>query len=438
MKKKVLELKNRLLDQLRALNTATMLGNVVEIRLPRGWPEADPSVYWCRRSEPTTPPESGRAENISQLPPAARAAPAHVWTPPGETLLTRASLPTRSRARILQALPFALEDQLLDEPENLHFAYVRETDGALAVAVTQRARVNIWIDILKGAGVRALSLTPGVLAVPLEPQTWSAAFVDGELWIRSGEHAGFVSIAALDAPPPLLVAALKEAAERAAAPTRLTLFDAPAALDPQQWSTVLQLPVTIEAGDFWQRTRRPALNLLQSDVGPATHLQQLLRPLRPAAIMLALWLVAMLGLDVAEWIRLRRDHNAYTAEMREIYQRSFGSPAQYPYDQMQKGLEALQARSGGPGDLLPLLARVAPALQAQQARAKLQGIKYNERSLTLELTLPDYQTLDAMKNSLQAASLDVEVLAANARGNEVEGRLRIQPGGAKAASKQRS
>ncbi|MFL6622054.1 MAG: type II secretion system protein GspL [Sulfurifustaceae bacterium] len=438
MKKKVLELKDRLLGQLRALNATTMLGTVVEIRLPRGWPEADPSVYWCLRSDPTAPMQSGHAENVSQLPLAARAAAAQIWTPPGETLLTRATIPTRSRARILQALPFALEDQLLDEPENLQFAYVREADGTLAVAVTQRSRVSVWLEILKGSGVRATSLTPAMLALPLDPQTWSAAFVDGELWVRSGDHAGFVSMAALDAPPPLLVAALKEAAERGAAPTRLALFEAPATLDPQQWSAALQIPVTAETGDFWQHARRPALNLLQSDVGPTTHLQQVLRPLRPAAIMLALWVVAMIGLDVAEWIRLRRDHNAYNTEMREIYQRSFGSPAQFPYEQMQKGIDALQARGGGPADLLPLLARIAPALQAQQERAKLQGIKYNERSLTLELTLPDYQTLDAMKNSLQAASLDVEVLAANARGSEVEGRLRIQPGGSKPPSKQRS
>lgn len=434
MKKKVLELKERLIEQLRALNTATMLGTAVEIRLPRGWPEADTSVHWCIRTDAATPPQFGRAENVSQLPPEARGVPAHVWTPPGETLLTRAMIPTRSRSRILQALPFALEDQLLDEPENLHFAYVREADGSLAVGVTQRSRVNVWLEILKGAGVRMASLTPGVLALPLEPQTWSAAFVDSELWIRSGEHAGFVSIAASDAPP-LLAAALKEATERGAAPVRLALYDAPATLDPQQWSTALQLPVTAETGDFWQHARRPALNLLHSDVGPTTHLQQVLRPLRPAAIMLALWVVAMLGLDVAEWIQLRRDHNAYLAEMRDIYQRSFGSPAQFPYEQMQKGIDALQARTGGPTDLLPLLARVAPALQAQHERAKLQGIKYTERSLTLELTLPDYQTLDAMKNSLQAASLDVEVLAANARGNEIEGRLRIQPGGAKTPSK---
>jgi len=39
-----------------------------------------------------------------------------VWTPAAETLFLRARLPTRSTAKIVQALPFALEEQLIDPP----------------------------------------------------------------------------------------------------------------------------------------------------------------------------------------------------------------------------------------------------------------------------------------------------------------------------------
>ena len=426
----------------RALNTAPVAlgGRPAQLRLPRGWPERDPSVYWWSPAADAAGTHAGHAENLAHLPAAVRAAPIHVWTPAAETLLTRARLPTRSRARVLQALPYALEDQLLDEPGQLHFAYVREADGALAVAVTQRARLNTWLDILKGAGVRPASLSPANLALPLYPQAWSAAFVDDELWVRSGEHAGFVSVASRD-PPPLLVAALKEAAAQDSAPQQLIVCTPPPRFDADAWSAALQLPVTIDASDFWQAAKRPALNLLQADFGHAAHARQALRPLRPAAIMLAVWIVALLAIDAAEWLRLRQAHNAYTAEMRRIFLQSFPEVRTVldPAVQMERQLESLQSRGGGPADLVPLLSRIAPALQAQRPRVKLHAIKYSERSLTLELALPDYQALDAMKNALQAANLDVEVLAATGRGNEVDGRLRVQPAGAKAATpRQRS
>jgi general secretion pathway protein L len=435
-------LKDRFIDGLRALNAGAvgLAGAGVHVRLPRGWPETDPSVRWWMRNGDSASAGAGRAENLAQLPAAVRSAPVHVWTPPGETLLTRATIPTRSRARILQALPYALEDQLLEEPENLHFAYVREADGSLAVAVTQRARLNIWLDILKGAGLRPASLCPGNLALPLYPQAWSVAFVDDELWVRSGEYDGFISVATLDAPPPVLVAALKEAQARNAPPQRLVLVAPPPTFDVERWGAGLDVPLMVEATDFWQHAKPSALSLLQADFGQGAHLQQLARPLRPAAIMLGVWLVAVVIVDVAEWIRLHHDHSVYTSEMHDIFQRSFPEVKTVldPALQMQKQLEALQSRGGGPADLLPLLTRIAPALQTQQGRMKLQGIKYTERSLTLEIALPDFQALEAMKSTLQAANLDVEVLAANGRGNEVEGRLKVQPSELKAKPRQRT
>lgn len=432
-------LKNRVTGWLP--NTAVRLrgGRGAQLLLPRGWPEANAAVYWWTRGADARSTHAGREESVAQLPPALRGGPVHVWTPAGDTLLTRTTLPTRSRARILQALPFALEDQLLDEPQNLHFAYVHEPDGALAVAVTKKARLNAWLEILKGAGVRPTSLCPATLALPLYPKAWSAAFVDNELWVRNGEHLGFVSAATLDAPPPVLQAALKEAAATSNDPQQIIVFAPPSGFDADRWSAALGYPVISETTDFWESARPPALSMLQSDFGQVAHLQQLTRPLWPAAIMLGLLLAATLVIDLIEWVRLRHQHNTYTAEMREIYRRSFGGDTANPYDQMQKSIDLLQARSGGPADLLPLLSRVAPAVQNQQSKIKLRGLKYAERKLMIDFTIPTYEALDTFKNGLQSANLEVTVLGANKPGDkDVEGRLQVQPVGPKSKAKQRS
>jgi hypothetical protein len=89
--------------------------------------------------------------------------------------------------------------------------------------------------------------------------------------------------------------------------------------------------------------------------------------------------------------------------------------------------------------MLPLLSRIAPAMQNQQGKVKIRGIKYAERTLTLDFALPDYQALDAFKNGLQAANLEVTVLGANKQGDkDVEARLQVQPVGIKSKPRQRS
>jgi general secretion pathway protein L len=395
-----------------------------ELRIPRGWPTTASLLRWHVPNGGTE--GDGYANGLEQLPEHLRQLPVHLWTPAAETLLTHATLPTRSRSRILQALPYALEEQLLDEPEQLHFAYVHEPDGSLAVAVTKRERIAEWLSTLGAAGIKVASMCPAHLALPLQSNAWSMAFVDDELWVRTGAFSGFTMLATAE-PPPLLVAAMREAEAENRAPQNLIVFRPPGMLDIDAWSSALRAPVVVDTHDFWEMTSVPALNLLQADFSAGGQFAQLTKPLRPAAILVAIWLLGAFIVDLVDWIRLRNIHNRYQAEMHQIYRTAFGTQAIRPYEQMQKSIDALQARGGGPADMLPLLSRLAPALKSQPSTVKLNGMKYGERNLTIDLVLPDYQALDAVKSSLQAAKLDVEVLGANGRAGGVEGRLRIKP-----------
>ena len=72
-------------------------------------------------------------------PPAALAGAAEivVLVPGEDVLLTEARLSARNRAQLLQALPYAVEEQLLDPVEDLHFAATAGGDP-LGVAVVAR------------------------------------------------------------------------------------------------------------------------------------------------------------------------------------------------------------------------------------------------------------------------------------------------------------
>src|SRR3990172_6852919 len=76
---------------------------------------------------------------------------------PGEdVVLTEVALPAQKRHKILRVVPYALEDQVADEVENLHFAIGPQLEGgSYPVAVVQRARLTQWLDHAAAAGLSA-------------------------------------------------------------------------------------------------------------------------------------------------------------------------------------------------------------------------------------------------------------------------------------------
>ncbi len=403
--------------------------NTLELFLPPAWPEHSGPVHWCLSG---ANPAHGQVDGLEELPTKLRWAALIVWTPPADTLLTQAMLPTRSARKIAQALPYALEDRLLTDPEALHFAYQRVADGTLAVAVTARERLQAWTQALRSAGLQPGSLCPASLALPLDVEDWAAAFVGEWLWVRRGPYAGFSCAAEIDAPPKLLQAALLELRGSGQAPLRLTLFNAPPELDVQRWGQTLDLEVVRARSLLWEErlTGIAPLNLLQGEFAPSRGMRARLQPLLPAAIMLLLWLLATFAFDVSEWWRLHRAQRAYEQSMNALFRETFPDAKVVldPALQMERNLGTLRARGGqsdGSG-LLAVLARTVPALRAE-SRLDLRALRYADAKLTVDLRLPDFEALERAKNAMAlGGKLHVEVLSATRQASGVEGRLRVE------------
>jgi general secretion pathway protein L len=417
---------------------ARATGDRLDLVLPRGWPESNGPVYWRWRSRGGTP-QSGQATDLRQLPETARRARAHVWTPAGDTVLTSATLPTRSPRKIAQALPFALEDRLLGDPETLHFAYRPESDGSLSVAVTAHERLRHWTDALAQAGIKPVTLCPATLLVPWALDCWSLGFAEDEVLVRTGSASGFVAPLSQATPPPLLATALQEAVRAQKTPEILVVFNAPAGFPAEAWSTQLQVPVRVEKASVWERQEEPSapLNLLQGQFEQKGQLSSSLRPYFPAAAMLLIWVLGNIGFGLSDWWKLRQQHQDNTREMTSLLLTSFPETKTVldPAAQMQRSIDALLARTGKRDrDLLPMLAKTATALRADP-RIRLRGLRYADHSLTLELTWPTPSTPDAIRSALEAAGLRAEMLNLTPRAGEVDGRVRLQPAAARPATR---
>lgn len=398
--------------------------------LPAGWPDSGLPLRWRWRGAGQEL-KGGEIERLSDLPDEVRGASLQVWTPGDETLLTRATVPTRSRAKILQALPYALEDQLIGEPHDMFLVYQAEPDGSLAVAVTARARLDNWLGALKAGGLQPDSLCPDALLPAFTPGVWRLHADSVRVLVRTGGWSGFVCRYHPDQPPALLRLAVNEARERGQAPTAFEWCgDRPV---PGAWAAALGGELRqVEPSDL---LAPPPLNMLQREYAPpARRSAGLARRFLPAAVMLGAWLTIGLVMDIVEVWRLSRTASAQQQQMIDLFRRSFpeASAVVDAPKQMQDNLAALEAGSGElrPQDLLALLARSAGVFTGQSS-LRLRSLQYDGAGLTVEVTVADYQAVEALSVRLKGQGLKVETLSANARGAEVDGRLRIQAGSAR-------
>lgn len=357
---------------------------------------------------------------------AGRGTSIEVRTPPHETLLTSVTLPTQSRAKVAQALPFALEEQILGEPEQFHFAYRPLGDGRFAVAVTAKKRLAAWQDALISAGLAPDVLCPANLRLPWGNGDWSVFFEAEMLSVRTGAFEGFSTFGDSSTPPPLFAAALSEARAQGSGPARLRLYNAPPGFDPSAWA-VLDLPIDHAAQDPCTVVGEPPpFNLLR---GSDDDRNPLLEAVRPALVLLGLWVVAGFLIHLVQWTRLHAIESHQNAEMVALFKRSFPQQTEIvdPAAQMRQAVARLKQQSGfmGQNDLLPLLERVAQSVSTG-APLLLRGLNYRQDHLRLSVTAPGFRALDAFTGRLRAHGLQVKVLTADSRGGVVRGRMEVR------------
>ncbi|MFM7065790.1 MAG: type II secretion system protein GspL [Gammaproteobacteria bacterium] len=92
------------------------------------------------------------------------------FVPGAEVSVASAELPARSAGRALQLAPYALEEQLAGDIEDLHFAAgpVDEA-GKTPFVVCERASLDRWLAVLAAAGLVPNAVVPDFLAIPDNP-----------------------------------------------------------------------------------------------------------------------------------------------------------------------------------------------------------------------------------------------------------------------------
>ncbi len=355
--------------------------------------------------------------------------------PGADVLLARVRVPVRSQARIQQVLPYALEEQLVEDLEALHFAAgVRNADGEVTAVAVSAERLEAWLADLESAGItpqavyadsQAIPVNPGSLTVVLEGARAYVAPPDGVPTVFDGltlEQVLGIVEAEADSPTHLLVYCDAHH-DRHLRDYWEALRDEGRGLDVHLLGDGGVLP-RMAAGI----TSSPGVNLLQGAYAPRSAYRELWPHWRIAAMLLVAFGLVAVTVKSVEYVRLQQAVNALDAEIETVFTRTFGD---VPVSDYRRYIR--QQIGGAPGEsdqrmleVLDTLGRVV----ADSERARVTNISYRRGVMDVRLRVPDVDTLDGIRRRIVEDGFDSEIQAANPVDDGVEGRLQLSRRGA--------
>ena len=377
-----------------------------------------------QRSGTGQPAELPRADRVDIIVPASL------------VLFTEVKLPPVRGQKLRQLLPFAVEEKILSDPEQVQVAAgARDEAGVTRVAVIDRAWLNAACERLRLLGMRPDNGFAETCLPELEPNAWTLIWDGNDGFVRTAVGAGLALDSMSEGGAPFaLRRAVEEARGHARLPEKIILraTDAAASVpDLQLWTT--QLGVSVVPGQDWHWAPRflntaNSINLLQGDYARSSSMRELLPQLRPILALAGLIVGVQVLATGADWWRLNHEKKTLAAEMDKTFKAAFPD-AKVVVDaplQMQRNLADLRRASGQsqPNDFLPLLAKALPLINAATG---VEAMNYDQGALKVDALFRDEGSVSELRNQVSSVP-GASVEASNPKEGGIAVRIAISGG----------
>lgn len=348
-----------------------------------------------------------------------------------DVLLTQVKLPILNRHRLLQALPYALEDQLIDDVQELHFALgERQADETLPVIIMARKKLEAYLEKLKQAGLTIKKMIPSTLALPITKNHWSLALQDNICLIRTSEHHGF----ACDAVNIKTFLAL-QFASTPQKPEYLNIYryaDAPSTIQATD-IIIHDMPLIhnniIETMGTWLCTNK-AINVLQGDYLPRQSPALTKKIWLISGCITAAWVILLFISKIVSYIILQHSLHQSELAINTIYKKHFPAATSIvaPRERMQEKLKHVSSDIGK-NYILGLLGILGNSLR-QHPDIRITQLDFRENNLNLSVIASSFAALDAFSRSLKQQGLMVKQQSASMSEAGTKANLIIKTGAA--------
>jgi len=346
-----------------------------------------------------------------------------------EVVLSSAVIPSKNRKQLLQAIPYALEDTLAEDIEDLHFAVHQDNkndDNKSQVAVINRSVFINTLDFLKSKGISPHYALPEILTQKYEADAWSILFEnDGQSIFAStrlNQFEGFVC------DQNMLDMFISEALDEQLPNT--IYCNTKSDNLPEQLQQLPSSYIESNAIDYNSAISAFSLNLL---TGFVRHNKQAStvnwKAWRP--VMLIGGILASIWMGIFFWQNnlLKNQSEQLNSQIVQVYKDTF--PNGRIVDaaaQMNSALSKLRANAGQTIESpLPLIADVGPLLKEYKDLV-LSELRYQENQLSMTIESPNLTLLETFKNdAAEKNRLKIEIKDSTTTANKVKAIILISP-----------
>ncbi len=393
--------------------------------------QPDGPISWARFDSHGALLENEVQTALSPIPTVNRAVV--VLIPSTDIVLTSVDIPSKQWQRVVQAVPYALEEQLAQDIDNLHFALgKRDAMGNIAVAIIAHEQMITYLQQLTTLNLTPTVLIPDILAVPQPEQGWGILPIDNIVLVRTGAQAGF-AIESQCLKTALSLALLEYKTDL---PQQLVIFTD--THTPSLLPDLLELEIPIieeihETHRFaWlvqSIAKNNELNLLQGIYRPHNKIVNFWLPWRLTAMLLILLGGLHIVKQIVTYQQLVQQRQILSAQIEKIYRETFPQAHKIvnPLVQMEQQLQQWRTQKNQPTStdhFLYWLNQLSAPLQHTPG-FNLKQIDYQSGQLDLYLEIDNLQALEHLKQRLSRLGFTVEIQSATSRSQVVESRLRI-------------
>lgn len=372
--------------------------------------------------------------NMTDLGEVARGLRASVLIDASCTSIEAVRIPSNNRQRQLQAAPYALEDSLASDIDELYFALgKKQADDYIPVVTIDRQLFQSTLDQFRQAHIFVDTMSADCLALPIDKDSWTILLYKDSALIKTTASKGH--FCDRDILPTLLPVLFKQAAQP---PQSLVLMheeqDSHAADLLGSLDVALHIqsysdhPLKVFAGNLGDVRE---LNLLQGKFAPKRESNRLFRPWKSVAAVAAVWLILQLIYAGFEIKQLQYKNQQLTSEIEREFKQAI--PGTRNFSNMQKRIERRlrELRGGGSGGdeetFIELLSGAAMSLSNQPVT--IHGLVYNNKHIDMELQASSLQQLESVKNKLSSIKNIKTTLSTSLEKDKVKGRLRLEKQG---------
>ncbi len=353
---------------------------------------------------------------LAELP--RRAEHVQLVVPASQVLITRKKLPQSARLRAGATLAFAIEDETLGEPDLNRVSRLGSFGDDDVLAVVNKAGLQRWLDALDGIAIGAYEVHCETLLVPWVSGEWSLAWDGREGCVRWGEFEGIATDCGDRQMPPLALRhALEAAAAREAKPRAIAVYlSAPnAAPDIEAWQRELGLTVRLAGPWDWRTAPTQAGTSLLQKSRRWRALPAMLPRLKVAAWVAGGALLFHAVALVTDCALLAGERRALRVQMESRFRAAFPDAVAVvdPVLQMRRKLAEARHAVGQAdgGDFLPLVEKVAAAVEELPARSRRAG-SYESGRLMVEFAEVNEFAVQRVEARLLQDGLSVDASAA--------------------------